>query len=291
MPQVEAALAHLDTLACVHEGAAVPASLQQRVCVGEEVTDQLGRIVGQAEPANSCIPAQHVQQWLTTADGRLVPALQKWFVHGTVCAGGGSSSRRVLFFCGGGANNQPTIMWSGEAEEARFWATRASWMRGLPPAAAALLAGTDALTSAAPPVACEAEVHVGVPALCDLLPPPEWLSRYERLVEVRLDDVDRSTTEGWATGDFEDSREKELAQTHSLIEAGWRADVARGELTQERMDQLVLQLRAEAVVAASVDDSERVSSQHPRVPSCPSALVEIALGIIATGPRKPCVLQ
>jgi hypothetical protein len=259
-PGVQTALAHLDSLPCIREGSdsaiAVPTSLQQRVCVGDDITDVLGRVVGRAEPANSCVPAHHVQQWLTTADGRLVPALQKWFVRGSACAGGGLSSRRVLFFCGGGTDDQPAITWSGVAEEARFWATRASWMRGLPPVAAALL-GADGHPSAAPP-ACEEEVHIGVPTLCDLLPPPEWLPRYERLVEAR---VDQSYGGDWATGSLEDNRAKELAQTHSLIEAGWRADVARGELTQERMDQLVVQLRAEAAVAASVDDSERVRCQ------------------------------
>ena len=129
-------------------------------------------------------------------------------------------------------------------------------MRGLPPAAEAFTAA-DLLATAAPP-ACEEEMHIGVPSLCDLLPPPGWLSRYERLAEARPDDVDQRRTGDWATGDLEDKRAKELAQTHSLIEAGWRADVARGELTQERMNQLVTQLRAEAAVAASVDDSERV---------------------------------
>ena len=259
-PGSEAALAHLDSLPCVREGTGdfVAASMQQRVCVGEDITDALGRVVGRAEPTDSCVPAQHAQQWLTTAEGRLVPALQKWFVRGTACAGGSLSSRRVLFFCGGGANNQPAITWSGVPEEARFWATRASWMRGLPPAAAAL-AGADAL--AAPP-ACEEEVHVGVPALCDLLPPPDWLPRYERLIEARPDVVDQSSAGDWTTGVHENIRAKELALTHSLIEASWQADVARGELTQERLEQLVVQLRVEAAVAASVDDSERVCRQR-----------------------------
>ena len=127
-------------------------------------------------------------------------------------------------------------------------------MRGLPPAAAAFVEAGE-LASAAPPVACEAEVHVGVPRLCELLPPPEWLPRYERLVEMRPDDLDQSRSGGWATGDFEDIRAKELAKTHSLIEEGWRADVARGDLSEEQMERLLLQLRDEAVMAASVDDS------------------------------------
>jgi hypothetical protein len=261
-PGAEAALRHLDELLpCVRDdGAAGPTSLQQRVCVGEEVTDTLGRVVGRAEPTNSCFSAQHVQQWLTAADGRLVPALQKWFVRGTACGGGGGlSSRRVLFFCGGGAGNQPAITWSGPAEEARFWATRASWMRGLPSAASAALAGLEAGAAAAAPPACEEELHVGVPALCELLPPPEWLPRYERLLRARPDELVQASgaAAGWSTGQLEDSRAQELAKTHALIEAGWRADVARGELTQERFDELVVQLRAEAAVAASVDDAER----------------------------------
>ena len=139
----EAALAHLNTLGCVREGG--EGHLQQQVCVGEEVVDALGRVVGRAEPSNSCLAAEHVQQWVTTADGRLVPALQKWFVRGTACSGGGLSSRRVLFSCGGGAGNLPAITWSGPAEEARFWATKASWMRTLPPAVSTVMQGLDAM--------------------------------------------------------------------------------------------------------------------------------------------------
>ena len=255
-PGTPNALALVDTLGCVREGS--EGHLQQQVCVGEEVVDALGRVVGRAEPTNSCLAAEHVQQWVTTADGRLVPALQKWFVRGTACSGGGPSSRRVLFFCGGGAGNLPAITWSGPAEEARFWATKASWMRTLPPAVSSVMQGLESVPEGSAPLACEEELHVGVPALCDLLPTPEWLPRYERLLLANPEEPDPvAAGGGWETGATEDSRPAELAATHALIEASWQLDVERGDITPERKAALVVGLREEAVISSAVDDSAR----------------------------------
>ena len=248
-PRTAGAQALLEGLPCVGGPG------EGRVCLGGDVTDEHGRLVGSAEPADSCFPPAAVQQWVTTQEGRLVPALQRWFVRGAACGDGEGrrASRRVLLFCGGGAGNQASVAWSGPAEEARFWATRASWMRTAPPPPSPLMPGT------LPPVACEGELHIGVPGLCEALPPPEWLPRYERLLSQHPA-AEEAAQSDWALGAgaaVPSSRQDELAATHELIEASWREDVARGELSAARMEELLRGLRAEAAVAAAVDDSQR----------------------------------
>lgn len=220
-----------------------------RVCSGQD-TRVGGRLAGSSIRDSSSMAATQAQQWLTTLDGRVVQALVEWFQGGEPCSGSVSrSSVRVLYFCGGGTVSE--IVWSGEPDEARMWATHAEWMR--PPRHS---------------LSCEIEVHVGVPGLCDLLQPPDWLERYQLLMRVDVsEEID--------TEKAERRRAEELDATHRLIQEGWELAAARGEISVARLGELGAGLLKQATVAGIVSDSSR-----PR-PSAPEASYDFTYGEIS----------
>jgi hypothetical protein len=222
-PNISAALSVLDSISAAphclslsSDGSSSSSDVVRLVlCPGQTITAGLGsRLIGRSQRRITSVTARQAQQWLTTGDGRLVPALAEWYQGGDACGGPERARRRqnigseaqVLYFCGGGAGDTPALLWAGDPHEARMWATRAEWMRprlrrstksspgrtevldptGRLGAAGKLAAGAGGVWDAEALASdqCEWELHVGLPALCTLLSPPPWLERYERLIKA-----------------------------------------------------------------------------------------------------------